>query len=156
MAESRYVPGDHYLICDRTGWKIRASEAKQEWTGAIVRKQSWEARHPQDFVRAKKDNPAVDPKFHRPQSLDRFTGPLVCNITAVALPGADTISVDTSARFEIGDRVTVTLANKDMWSTRVLTVPDGTHLQLTRPLPDSVEVGGGVINYSAVAQPNLG
>ena len=49
------TPGeDNPLICDRTGFKVPVSKGLQkEWTGAMVRPESWEARHPLDFMRAR-------------------------------------------------------------------------------------------------------
>lgn len=68
--EWRYVPGDFYRICDRTGFKVRASRTKKEWNGLIVRDKSWEPRHPQDFVRGRID-PQVVPE-PRPRQQNRF------------------------------------------------------------------------------------
>lgn len=48
--------GGHWVICDRTGMAIRAEDAKEEWTGAVVAKEVWEPRHPQDFYRAREDD----------------------------------------------------------------------------------------------------
>lgn len=68
-----YRPGDFYRICDRTGFKVHASETREEWTGAIVREQSWEPRHPQDLVRGRPDDQTV-PK-PRPRPADSFLEP---------------------------------------------------------------------------------
>lgn len=51
--------GDYKAVCDRTGFKVYASECRYEWNGLFVRKKSWEIRQPQDFVKAKKDNLTV-------------------------------------------------------------------------------------------------
>lgn len=52
----RYKPGQNKLICDRTGFVIKTSEAKKEWNGQVVRRESYEERHPQDTIRAVKDD----------------------------------------------------------------------------------------------------
>ena len=40
-------PADYAVgICQRTGFKVPASQLKQEWTGLLVREASWEPRHP--------------------------------------------------------------------------------------------------------------
>lgn len=54
-----YVPGDFWVRCDRTGFRVLASDTRMEWNGLRVRKQSWEARHPQDTIRARPDDPSV-------------------------------------------------------------------------------------------------
>jgi len=45
---------EQLLICDRTGFKIPVREGlREEWTGRKVRKQSFEVRHPQDYLRSR-------------------------------------------------------------------------------------------------------
>lgn len=62
--------GDYWVICDRTGFKVPASETRKEWNGLRVHKSVWEPRHPQDFVRGKADRQQVpDP---RPEGEDTF------------------------------------------------------------------------------------
>lgn len=67
---NRFRPGQHKVICDRTGFAIYSSEARKEWTGHIVRRESFESRHPQDFVRGIPDHPGVTDA--RPPGTDRF------------------------------------------------------------------------------------
>ena len=63
-------PGDFLRIDDRSGFAVYASETRKEWNGAIVHRRSFEARHPQDFVRARADRQRVpDP---RPRPPDVF------------------------------------------------------------------------------------
>lgn len=50
-----YRPGDYYIMCQMSGFKIRASDARKMWDGRMVHKDFWELRHPQDFVRGVKD-----------------------------------------------------------------------------------------------------
>ena len=69
-----YRAGSHNWICDRCGFKYKAEEKRREWTGLIVCPECWEPRHPQDFVKGRKDNQAViDP---RPEATDSFIGPV--------------------------------------------------------------------------------
>ena len=44
--QHEYIPGDHKLVCERTGRVIRRSDARQEWTGIWVHKDWWEPKHP--------------------------------------------------------------------------------------------------------------
>ena len=65
-----YRSGDHYVICDFSGWKTRRSEARKMWNGLLVHHRFWEPRHPLDTVRTKRDHQAVaDP---RPEATDSF------------------------------------------------------------------------------------
>src|SRR5262245_54398562 len=42
----KYRPGDWYLICEATGFKIRRSDAVQQWDGAWVHKDFVDVEHP--------------------------------------------------------------------------------------------------------------
>ena len=65
-------PTPNYIICDRTGFKVdRHTGLKKEWTGALVREESWEPRHPQDYVRAIHEHSKGSP---RPEQDNRFGG----------------------------------------------------------------------------------
>jgi hypothetical protein len=68
-----YIPGDFWRICDVCGFKYRASQTAKRWDGQIVCREDFETRHPQDFVRGRRDRQSVpDP---RPEVADVFIGP---------------------------------------------------------------------------------
>lgn len=70
MVGTYYIPGGHNIICERTGYKIKASHSLKEWNNLVVRRESFEERHPQDTIRSFADNQSVlDP---RPESTDAF------------------------------------------------------------------------------------
>jgi len=46
----------NYEICERTGFRVKPGTLRREWTGRMVRPESWERRHPQDFVRSKPED----------------------------------------------------------------------------------------------------
>ena len=60
--------GDWNAICDRCGFKYKASDLKEEWTGNMVCKECWEPRHPQDFLRGIPDDQSVP--WSRPEQAD--------------------------------------------------------------------------------------
>jgi len=62
------VPSN-YEICDRTGFRVLPGQLVREWNGAMVRRESWEARHPQDFVRGRAERQRGSP---RPEPADTF------------------------------------------------------------------------------------
>lgn len=67
------TPGDYFVRCDRTGFKVPASECVREWDGKIVWREVYEPRHPQDFVRGVREDNSLP--FARPVSgADRFLG----------------------------------------------------------------------------------
>jgi hypothetical protein len=71
MADT-YRPGDNYVICQISGFKVRASETRRRWDGLIVAKRFWEPRHPQDFVRGRFDDQR--PQVSVPEAADVFLG----------------------------------------------------------------------------------
>jgi len=64
MGKNYYISGEFNLVCDRCSKKIKAHQAKHEWTGFIVCGDCWEPRHAQDFVKANTDKISVP--FQRP------------------------------------------------------------------------------------------
>jgi hypothetical protein len=76
---SYYKIGDHNIICDYSGFKIKRSDARRTWDGYLVDKRFWEPRQPQDFVRGRVDKIAVPPNESRSESPDTF-------ITSQVLP----------------------------------------------------------------------
>lgn len=59
--------GDYWVICDRSGFKVPASETKKEWNGLRVWRKFYEPRHPQDLLRGKKDDQTVpEPRTEAP------------------------------------------------------------------------------------------
>lgn len=60
--------GNHYVIDDRTGFKVWASDTSVEWTGLRVRDK--DQRHSQDFVRGRADRQRVP--FGRPAATPIF------------------------------------------------------------------------------------
>lgn len=149
MSQEGYRKGDHWLIDARTGFRIRRSDARKEYTGAIVHKDDWEPRHPQEFVRGKRDRQAVPEP--RPEPIDTFNGPLVTELTAAAAAGARTIEVTRTARFAAGDRIAVFLVNNERFLVVVQAVSSSTALLLTQPLPWAAAAGARVYNTTAVA-----
>jgi hypothetical protein len=72
--------GDFLRVCERSGFTVWASDTVRQWDGLIVRKDLAEERHPQDFLRARRDNMRVpDP---RPEPTPVFVGPLYTEIVA--------------------------------------------------------------------------
>ncbi len=60
--------GDYNAICDRCGFKFKASELKLEWTGLQVCVDDWEPRHPSDFFKGFADDQSVP--YSRPDSVE--------------------------------------------------------------------------------------
>ncbi len=65
-----WKPGSYNQICDRTGFKVKDTWSRKEWTGNTIRTQSWEKRHPQDLIRSVQDRQHVDDP--NPEAADVF------------------------------------------------------------------------------------
>jgi hypothetical protein len=50
---------DPWVICDRSGFKVRMSDTVKEWTGLRVARRFSDKRHPQDLVRPVADRQGV-------------------------------------------------------------------------------------------------
>lgn len=51
-----WIPGQHWLNCERCGFNYRHKDMKKQWDNRIVCAECWEPRQPQDFVRGVPDN----------------------------------------------------------------------------------------------------
>lgn len=71
MSNTYYAPGDWNVICDRCGFKYKASQLRETWDGLRVCSKDWEPRQPQDYVRGVRDNQAVP--WTRPRPGDVFS-----------------------------------------------------------------------------------
>jgi hypothetical protein len=70
MAHRSFRMGENLLTCARSGRTMYASEARREWTGQWVHRDHWEARHPQDTIRA--PAPEMPPRITTGQPAERF------------------------------------------------------------------------------------
>jgi len=53
--DPEFVTGDHNVIDDYTGFKVKASTLKPQWDGFRTQASNLSERHPQDFIRATKE-----------------------------------------------------------------------------------------------------
>lgn len=149
-----YIPGDFWRVCDRCGFLYRASMTFKTWDGLYVCREDFETRHPQDFVRGRKDNQNVPGA--RPEGVDNIIGPLTTFLTGAVTAGSTTLNVESSARFEAGDHIGVIVDSGATIARIVSTVPTGTSLTITAALRASASTGAIVINNSAVAEADIG
>ena len=64
MGRADYLKlGSWNACCDRCGRKRKGDELKKTWNGLWVCPEHWEPRHPQDFVKAVREDPT--PPFVR-------------------------------------------------------------------------------------------
>lgn len=69
-----YVSGDWNALCDRCGFKFKASMLRKEWTGLRVCSCCYETRHPQDLLRVEPEK--INVPWSRPEPADVFVSDL--------------------------------------------------------------------------------
>jgi hypothetical protein len=148
----RYRKGGYWRIDDRDGSRQRASDTLKEWNGAIVAKEAYEPRHPQDFIRGRLDKQAVpDPRPVEAVANASFVGTPTASINANAPAGAIALVFDSTSGFSAGDQIAIMLDNLDRFLATIKTLgTDGVSLTIATPLPFSVSVGNYVSDYSAM------
>jgi len=60
-----WEPGKWSAICDRCGFRLKSDQLRDTWDGLKVCAPCWEPRHPQDFVRARRER--ITPPWTRPE-----------------------------------------------------------------------------------------
>lgn len=107
-----YIGGSFYRICDISGFKVRSFDTKKVWNGTIARKQSWEPRQPQDFVRGVPDDQSAPEP--RPRSPNIFVD-VTTAITSNYAPLAQNIAVQSVVGLQVGNRIGITLDDGAPW-----------------------------------------
>lgn len=150
----RFIEGVWWRMCDRTGFKIRSTRTSEEWTGRIVRNESYEMRPAQDFVRGVRDDQRVEDG--RPRQVDVFQGPLCAALAANAVAGATSLTVDTSARMTALDRIRVMLDDGATAIMTITSVPTTSSIVVSPPLPYKAASGNQITDVTAVTPANIG
>ena len=151
--------GGYWRISDRSGQKYRNYDTVKEWNGLIVGKDESEPRNAQDFVRGVADKQIVpEPRPRDPT--DTFIGPLDTELTAAGKAGDITLTILSSVRMVIGDRISVLLDegynNAGNLITTIVHILGPNSIALAVPLPGPASIGNVVTDWSAVAAANLG
>jgi hypothetical protein len=142
------------MVCDRTGIVVWDDQIKTEWNGLKVWEKVYEDRHPQDLLRAKRENIAV--QNARPRPIDAFIGPLITELAQNHAAGSTSIEVEDTARFRSDDIVLFYLSDDDMFRATVVSITDSNTMVITPALKNSALSGSLVVNETAVAQGDIG
>lgn len=127
-----YIPGDWWMICERTGGKFLRSEMRQEWTGAWVHKSVWEPRHPQDLIKSVPDDTSVDPVR---MDISQSVGETELDGDHVA--HATTISLDSATGLAKHDPVGIKLDDSTTHWTFLTDDPSGNDITINNGLPSA-------------------
>ena len=145
------------VICDRSGMTFWASDCQKEWTGALVHKSFFEARHSQDFVRGVRDNMRVsDPRPDVAIANVSTVGPLITELTADASAGATSIQVTSTSGMSASDRLAIMLDSGDAHFGVIQSIGSSIAITLTAALAGAASSGNVVVDHTAITQPSLG
>lgn len=139
-----YRAGSFYRQDDKTGFPTRAERTRKQWDSQIVDERVFEPRHPQDFVRGRKDDQTVPDG--RPLAFGQWAGPFWTATSAGSAVGTNQLTVATVAQFNLGDSLAIMLADGSLFDT-VLEVLSGTTMTILAPLPRAVLIGAQVWDY---------
>lgn len=117
-----YRPGTFWRICDQSGFTVRDTHTSKQWDNLIVRRQSFDIRHPQQFVKGVRDNQNV--QLPRPQAPFSYIG-IQTTISSLALQGATIINVTSTIGMTMGDPIAVLLDNEDVFNTIIVSIGGG-------------------------------
>jgi len=95
-----YVPGDHWVICDRCGKDVRSSVAMKTWDNLVVCPADWEPRHRQDFVRSKQEETSAK-GLVRPEPTDVFISHTISAVVGIAIVGRAIVGMTDARSSEI-------------------------------------------------------
>lgn len=137
-----YNPGDHYVLDDLSGFKVRRSKTRTIPGGqtgqAVVDRARWEPQQPQDFAVGIADDQTVD--LARPRQENRFMM-VGTTIAAPAQAGARVIVVQSAAGIGPGDWLQIMLDSGVNVTAQVASVA-GASVTLAAPLPGAVGMLG--------------
>ena len=144
--KTEFVKGAHNVICDRTGFKVKSTEVRKEWNHSVVRREDYEARHPQDFVRGVRDDQSVsDP---RPGATDIPTHSET-TLDAAELAGQTILSVASTSNMTVGDSILIALDDDIFHLSTIQSISAGDTVTIVDAIPSKAASGNKVVIASA-------
>ncbi len=64
-----YRRGDYWQTDDRSGFRVRSSKTVTDWDNRVVAEKHSDGRHPQDFVRGRRDRSGPPNPFPEPSDV---------------------------------------------------------------------------------------
>ena len=144
--KDNYVHGAHNVICDRSGFKVKSTEVKREWNHSVVRREDFEKRHPQDYVRGVRDIQSVsNPRPGAPDSPTHSE----TTLDAAELPGQTVLSVTATTDMTAGDSIMVEMDDGTFHLSTIASFSAGDTVTIADATPYKAASGNKVIIASA-------
>jgi|DEB0MinimDraft_3_1074331.scaffolds.fasta_scaffold00492_8 hypothetical protein len=148
---NEYIHGAHNVICDRSGFKVKSTEVRKEWNHSVVRKEDFEHRHPQDYVRGVRDIQSVpDPRPGAPDSNTHNE----TTLDAAEAAGQTVISVAATTNMQAGDSILIELDDSTFHLSTISSFVAGDTVTIADALPSKAASGNKVVIASAQTSEN--
>ncbi len=149
--KDEYVHSAHNVICDRSGFKVKSTEALKEWHHSFVRREDYEQRHPQDFVRAVRDVQSVpNPRPGAPDSPTHSE----TTLDAAEVAGQTIISVTATTNMTVGDSIMIEQDDGTFHLSTISSFVAGDTVTIADALVSKAASGNTVIIASAQTTEN--
>ena len=142
-----YKKGDWNVICDRCGFKRKASECRMQWNNLFVcYPECYEERNAQDFLRGFPDHQSVP--IARPEQTDVFlTTGIETTIGADEATGQTIITVDSSTGMSAEEKIAIVLDIGSLHTTTIGSVTNSTTIVIDDALPSKASKDNRVYTY---------
>ena len=124
-----WKPGDYNALCDRCGLKFKRSELRYTWDRLLVCDKCWEPRHPQDFVRGRKDIQRVPDARVDTQTMQNTT-----TLSSGASQHDTTLSLTSVSGMYSGTSLGIALDSSVIQWTFITAAPSGSNVTINDPL----------------------
>lgn len=144
--KDNYKHGQHLQICDRSGFKVHSGDTRREWNHSVVRKEDFEHRQPQDFVRGVRDVQSVpDPRPGAPDLSTQNT----TTLDAAELAGQTVLSVTSTSSMAVGNSILVALDNSTFHLSTISSFVVDDTVTIADAIPYKAASGSEVVVVSA-------
>jgi hypothetical protein len=144
--KDNYVHGAHNVICDRSGFKVKSTDVKREWNHSVVRREDFEKRHPQDYVRGVRDIQSVaDPRPGAPDSPTHSE----TTLDAAEVAGQTVLSVTATTNMTAGDSIMVEMDDGTFHLSTIASFSAGDTVTIADATPSKAASGNKVVIASA-------
>jgi len=131
--------GDWNALCDRCGFKYKRSDLQYTWDNLLVCDKCWEPRHPQDFVRGRKDLQRVPDARVDTQTMQNTT-----TLSSGASKHNVTLALTSVSGMYSGTSLGIALDSGTVQWTFITANPSGSNVTINDPLWDDAASGNTV------------
>jgi hypothetical protein len=139
--QNKWIPGDHYVICDYCGFKKRRSEVRKDWKGFMACKEDFSLKHPQLSPGSRKSD-RIMVRNARPDRKSSITSTKLAAdaaqwATSITVAAGGNINTYEAIGVEVVPNTTVNTASAGTYvHWTVVTDATGVTISLLTPMPE--------------------